>query len=121
MHLYLELWKAKPAWRALSPEEREAYGAELGPAISQLLEAGVELVGFALNDEDTEHRADYTYLALWKMPSKELAVRLERTVSEAGFHDYFEQVNARGALMSPDAAVEHMVRAGTGASGSATR
>ena len=82
---------------------------------------GVELVGFALNDEDTEYRADYTYLALWKMPSQELAVRLERTVIEAGFHEYFEQGNARGALVSPEAAVEHMVRAGSGVGGSATR
>lgn len=110
MHLYLELWRAKPAWLALSSAEREAYGANLGPAIAGLLEVGVELLGFALNDEDTEYRADYTYLALWRMPSKELAMKLERTVIEAGFHDYFDQVNARGALLSPDAAVSHMIR-----------
>jgi hypothetical protein len=112
MHLYLELWKAKPTWTALSQEQRDAFSAGLGPAIGGLLEAGVELLGFALNDEDTEHRADYTYLALWRMPSKELAIRLERTVVEAGFHDYFEQVNARGTLISPEAAVEHMARNG---------
>lgn len=37
MHLYVELWKARPAWQALAVAEREAYVAQLGPAIGQLL------------------------------------------------------------------------------------
>jgi len=98
MHLYLELWKAKPAWRALAPAQREAFVAGLGPAIEKLLADGIELVGFARTDADTSHRAGYDYVAAWRMPTRELAVSFERTVDGSGFHDYFEQVNARGEI-----------------------
>lgn len=112
MHLYVELWKARPAWLALSPAERTAYLDNVGPAIATLLEAGVELVGFALNDEATPHRADYTYLAAWRMPTIELIEALETEVEGAGWHEYFDQVNARGPLVSPADALEHMKKLG---------
>ena len=110
MYLYVELWKPRAKWVALSERERRQYVAGIGPAIEELLAAGIELVGFAFNDYDTGHRADYTYLAVWKMPSKELAERLEATVDRSGFHDYFEQVNARGSAVTPQDALEHMAK-----------
>ena len=33
---------------------------------------------------------------------------LERSVEEAGWHEYFEQVNARGELIPPPQALEDM-------------
>lgn len=111
MHLYVELWKARPAWLALSAEERERYVAQLGPAIDQLLEAGIELVGFAIADADAPHAAEYPYLAVWRMPTLELARALEQTVESAGWHQYFEQVNSRGAVLPPPDVLAHMARA----------
>lgn len=108
MYLYVELWKPKPAWRALSAQEREQFIAGTVPALEELGKAGVEIVGFALNDPDTAHRADYVYMAAWRMPSRELAVQLERAVIDYGFHEYFEQVNARGEIRAPEAVLGHM-------------
>jgi hypothetical protein len=109
MYLYVELWKARPAWLALSPAERAGYMQQVEPAIGQLLGAGIELLGFALSDADTLHGTEHTYLAAWRMPSKELALTLEHAVDGAKWHVFFEQVNARGAIMSPPDALAHMV------------
>ncbi len=108
MHLYVELWKARPEWLALSVEERQQYFDKIGAEIQKLTEAGVEIVGFAINDEETPHRGDYRYLAVWKMPSLEQVEMLERSVEQAGWHEYFEQVNARGELIPPPQALEDM-------------
>jgi hypothetical protein len=109
MYIYVELWNAKNTWLALSEEDRRAYVANIGPAMAALTKAGVELLGFAVNDDDTEHRANYRYIAVWRMADKALAMRLEETVVESGFYKYFEQVNGRGSLISPDVAFGDMV------------
>jgi hypothetical protein len=62
MHLYVELWKARPEWLALSVEERQKYFDKVGTEIQKLTEAGVEVVGFAINDDDTPHRSNYRCL-----------------------------------------------------------
>jgi hypothetical protein len=112
MHLYVELWKARPAWTSLSAGDRDAYVGQLGPAIGELLAGGVELLGFALVDADAPHAADYTYLAVWRMADVDGARALEATVEGAGWHRYFEQVNARGAILPPSEVLAHMA-AGT--------
>lgn len=70
----------------------------------------IEMLGFAVNDEETSHRSDHRYVAVWKMPSKEQVKMLEDSVSQAGWYNYFEQVNARGKLIPPPAALEDMIR-----------
>jgi hypothetical protein len=117
MHLYIELWKTRPAWHALSVAERESYVAQLGPAIGQLLANGVELLGFALADAEAPYDAGYTYLAAWRMPDLERARALEAAVDGAGWHRYFEQVNARGAIVSPSEVLAHMARGSQPAAG----
>lgn len=111
MHLYVELWKARPAWLSLSADDRTAYVAQLGPAIGQLLGAGIELVGFAIADADAPHPSGYPYIAVWKMPTLDLARALEAAVEGAGWHTYFEQINARGELMPAQDVLAHMARA----------
>lgn len=110
MYLYVELWKPRGAWEALPAAERDAFITGIGSAVGGLTAAGIELLGFAFNDRDTAHRADYAYLAVWRMPSKDLACMLERAVIDYGFHDYFEQVNARGAIVAPEAVLADMSR-----------
>ncbi len=111
MHLYVELWKARPAWLAMTPEDRAAFVARLEPAVTRLVGEGVQLLGFAVTDADVPHGADYPYMAVWQMPTLELVRHYERGVEAAGWHEYFEQVNARGALQTPASVLEHMTRA----------
>lgn len=109
MYLYVELWKVKPQWLALSQQERGEYMSKLGPAIEGLAKAGVEIVGWGLNDSETPYRGDYAYLAVWKMPNKELVHQFEETVEQAGWHEYFEQINLRGELLTPEAVIGDMI------------
>lgn len=110
MYLYVELWKPRLAWHALNTTRRHEFVTGIGPAVAGLLAGGVELLGFARNDTETRHRADYPWLALWRMPSKELAEGFEQAVIDYGFHDYFEQVNARGAVVDPAEILAEMER-----------
>jgi hypothetical protein len=109
MYLYIELWKVKPEWLGLSEKERGDYMSQLGPAIEGLAKAGVEVVGWGLSDAETPYRGDYRYLAVWKMPNKDLVQQFEETVEQAGWQKYFEQINIRGELLTPEAAIGDMI------------
>lgn len=102
MITYLELWNAKDAWKNLTKEEKGEYLAQIGPAIQQLTEMGIEIVTWSVNAEDTHHRADYKYFAVWKAPSVEAIKKFEEIVDGAGWHDYFDQVNLMGPQGTPE-------------------
>lgn len=109
MYLYVELWTPKPNWLELSAAEREEYFETVGSEIAELTQGGTEIVGFAVNDEETDQRIDHRYLATWTMPSKEDVHKLEENLSEAGWYDYFDQENARGELVAPEDAFNDMI------------
>lgn len=102
MYLYVELWKARPAWLELTKEERKLWFETLLGLLQKQLESGVEPLGFAQNDDDTPLSADYDFVGAWKMPDKETAEKFEKFVEDAGWHNYFEQVNVRGQMMEID-------------------
>ncbi|HEY3354426.1 MAG TPA: DUF6616 family protein [Polyangia bacterium] len=103
MHLYVELWNARPEWLALPADKRGELMTKLGAAVPALVQTGIQLVGFARCDADVPHRAAYRYLAVWSMPDASLARTLEEAVEQFGWHRYFEQVNARGDVLPPAA------------------
>lgn len=109
MYLFIELWKPKQAWLDLPQDKRAEYMQQLGPAIQQLTEAGMEIVSWSLNETDTPQGTDHTYIAAYKFPSKEIALQMEAAVEGAGWYNYFEQINAKGELNSPDAVIGHMI------------
>lgn len=111
MYLYVELWKARPAWLDLSREERKSWLDKVLGGLQEQLQSGVEVIGFALNDEDTPNSAGYDIFAAWKMPSKEIAQQFENFVENAGWHNYFEQVNARGKMLEMEPFVSAHINA----------
>ncbi|WKN42931.1 DUF6616 family protein [Tunicatimonas pelagia] len=102
MKSYVELWKVKESWKSLSKEERANYLSKLAPAIQHFAEKGVEVVGWGENDEETSKKADYDYFAIWNFPNDELVMEFENLVEEAGWYNYFEQVNICGKPTSPE-------------------
>jgi hypothetical protein len=102
MHIFVELWNARPEWLALSDEERGNYMQQVGAGMGELAKAGIEVVTWAVNDPDTSHRCGYEYLAVWKMPDSKAVKLFEETVEQAGWYNYFEQVNAGGAMSTPE-------------------
>jgi len=109
MYLYLELWSARDAWLKLSESERKAYFEKVTGTIADLLESGSEALAFALNDADTDRRANYEYLALWRMPDRATAVEFEKRLNELGWYDLFDQVNMRGEEITAEVGLGHML------------
>lgn len=108
MYLYIELWKSRPKWSELSQDERKSWMDDLVAGFPELFESGVEPIGLAFNDADTSHSSGYDYLAVWKMPNKEVALQFENHVENLGFHDFFEQVNTRGKVAEMEEIVAAM-------------
>ena len=52
---------------------------------------------------------NYQFMAVWKLPSKDLSDQLEAAAKEAGFLDYFDQVNFSGNIIPPPVLNESMV------------
>ena len=109
MYMFVEQWKARPEWLALSQQGRKEYVSKVGQAIEELLKTGIAIVGFALNDSDTPHRADYRYFSVWTLPNKELVQQFEQAIEQSGWYQYFEQTNTRGELIPPDATLGDMI------------
>jgi len=109
MYLYVETWQPTHHWLELPKDERNNYVAAVGGAIQQLIAAGVEIVGWALNDNDTDHHNGFDYFAVWKFPNKEIIKQFESTVTAAGWYNYFDQVNCSGSLTNPLEILSHSI------------
>lgn len=109
MYLYVEQWNVTKKWMDLSKEDRRAYMNKVNNAITEMSRAGIENLGWALNDEHTPYRSDYRYMAVWKLPSAETVEKFENGITEAGWHDYFSQVNSRGKLIPLHDAIDFLV------------
>lgn len=105
MIFFVEMWNATPAWTALSLEERSNYMNQIGPHIQGLIEKGTEILTWAPNKVQTDARAAYDYLAIWRFPDQETADGFQALVRQAGWYNYFDQVN----LMGETNTVEHVI------------
>jgi hypothetical protein len=113
VHLYVEQWKARPAWLAMPASERSAWVAAIQPMLRDAGDGNVELIGFAVTDADAPHGTDYPYMAVWRVASLQAVQTFEGHRQATGWHDYFEQVNARGELQPAVQVLDHMARAET--------
>ena len=109
MYLFVECWKARPEWLALTPDARSAYMAELGKGIGELLKSGVEIISWSMNDLDTTNRGPYDYFAAWKFPTKEQATGFEQVIQQSGWYTYFDQINFKGEVLDPNPSIGHMI------------
>lgn len=92
MLVIIELWKARPSWLAWSAAERNAYLDRVAPAIRDLLADGVELVALGRANGTPSHGQDFDYWAIWRFPQRQQQHRFAATMTEIGWHDYFEPV-----------------------------
>ena len=109
MYLYVELWNVTQEWMNLSKDERREFFEKAKVELQQLQQAGVENLGWAMNDEHTPYRSDYRYMAVWKMPSEEYVKKLEESVEAMGWYKYFSQQNSRGKIMELPQAMEFLI------------
>jgi hypothetical protein len=109
MITYIELWKAKPTWIDLPKAEKIKYTNSLGPAIQQLIDNGVQIVSWGYNDANAFNRISYDYFAVWTFPDMVAALNFQQMVVDAGWYDYFDQVNAMGTASNPQEIIANMV------------
>ena len=109
-YILTEIWNARPSWHNLSAEERiEFFETKIGPLLGSLVGEGAEIVACAVNDNTGSERMDYQFMAVWRLPNKAFSDRLESAAREAGFLEYFEQVNFSGNSIPPDVLNAHMI------------
>ncbi|MGB7843630.1 MAG: DUF6616 family protein [Salinimicrobium sp.] len=109
MYLYVEQWNVTQKWMDLSKEDRRDYMNKVKDAIKDMESAGLENLGWGLNDEHTPYRSSYRYMAVWKIPDLEMVKKFEKGIEEAHWHDYFNQVNSRGKIVPLNDAIDFLI------------
>jgi haloalkane dehalogenase len=110
MDIFIELWKAKDAWKAMSVSDRQSYVAQIGPVMEDLISRGVVIEAWGINDDDSPFRGDYDYFAVTKFPHKAILDEFKNIVEQAKWYDYFEQVNITGAAMTPEEVIGKLIQ-----------
>jgi hypothetical protein len=103
MHIVFEQWSYKPEWTNLPISERQAFIAAVGGAVEHLATLGITTLGFGLNDQSTEKRANFDFWGIWQCPDAAGAVVFQKAVSDSGWYNYFEHRNLSGELQPPPA------------------
>ena len=98
MKLFTEICRAKPAWLALSADERAAFLEPVGSVMRKLESQGANIVAWGFNDLHTPQRAPYDFFATIVFPDDETMLSYEQLFRRAGWYDYFEQVNIAGDI-----------------------
>lgn len=109
MKVFIELWKAKDAWKNLSLADRQEYVAQIGPVMEDIMSRGLEITAWGMNENETEYKSDYDFFAVSKLPTDELLKEFEAIVEAAGWYNYFEQINVSGSLMSVEEVIGKML------------
>jgi formylglycine-generating enzyme required for sulfatase activity len=125
MYLYIELWKAKDAWLALTSDQRQAKLQQLLLLAQQQPITGVIPFSFkpygdvsvfdgvterpVVIDDRVARPTKFHYAAAWMVPTRELITVFENRVNSLGWwFDYFEQQNGWG-VMDRNATVADML------------
>lgn len=95
------MYNYKQSWIDLAVPERMAFVGALAGARAALQTQGVEILAYAVNDPDTDHRAPYDFFCVYRVPEVGLQRAFEAGIAASGWHDYFDQVNLSGAALSP--------------------
>lgn len=83
---------------------------DVSPALQGLADAGAELLGYLINEIDSNDWKDGGFLRVRKMPEKEFAQRIEGALEQAGWHEFFEPGHAP-EILTPQVAIPYLVKA----------
>ena len=106
---FIEMWTATDAWKNLSQKERGEYMVGLADPIQGLMEQGVEIISWGVNEGDTDQRADYDFYAVWSFPNAAIKQAFEKAVEGSGWYKYFEQKNLAGKNIGVEAVMGTLI------------
>ena len=109
MKIFIELWKAKDAWKEMPLRKRQTYLEQIGPVMEDLISKGVIIDAWGVNEDKSSHNAGYDFFAVTRFPSPELLHEFESVVEGAGWYNYFDQVNISGTVSTPEKVIGKMM------------
>ncbi len=109
MHIFVGMWKPKPAWLTLSQPARTAYLSKVTALTRLRLGAKAESVAWSENTH-APSAAQWHFFCVWRFPSPELGDAYLDVLGENGWNDYFETESLRGAPKTPfDVMTRHVL------------
>lgn len=93
MYLYIELWMPRPSWLELSEAERQDVVAGIGNGAAHFL-------CLIRNDGHQAYPSGCAYVAVWELADGAQMEALDALL-RASWHEYFDEVNARGTADPP--------------------
>jgi hypothetical protein len=102
MRIYVEQWRPRPAWLELDADQRATFVKTVGPDLQEVLDRGAELIALGPADPGTARSGEPRYFAVWRFPDLDLVRLFERRIEEAGWYEYFDQVNLGGEIVDLD-------------------
>lgn len=109
MKIFIEFWKAKEAWHQLPKDKRNAFMAQIGPVMEDLISKGLVIDTWGANTDTTPQKADFDFFAITKLPTQDLLDTFQIIIEEAGWYDYFEQTNVSGNDLGVEAVIGKMI------------
>ncbi len=103
-HLLVEMWESKDkGWERLTREERQDILNQIKVGVGDLARQGLEPLGFFVNNpNEGRHREHWQFVAVWRLPSKELLDKMLPQVDTLpGWFDVMHELRVWGRILDP--------------------
>jgi hypothetical protein len=108
MHLFIGLWRATPAWKALGAAARTMYLSKLSADVRRAVGETAEAIAWGEN-EDTDSREQWQFFAVWRFPKLELAHTYQKALDAHEWNRYFTTMQVLGTAKTPlDVLTKHV-------------
>lgn len=98
MHHYLvELYTPNAVWQSLPIEERKQYLNNVGAAMGNLSDIGVEVLTLTETVHKIDQASEHQFLGIWRFPNQQARKALLEGIHASGWYKYFNHINAAGA------------------------
>jgi hypothetical protein len=108
-HLLVEMWESRSGgWEKLTRQQREDIIGQIQVGVGKLQEEGLESLGFFVNDpSEGRYREHWRFVAVWKLPSKELLDKMLPQVEQLpGWFDLMNEKRVWGKIQTPQDGAE---------------
>lgn len=96
-YLFVEMYNYTDEWRGLPEPDRVAFIRRLAEILGALPALGVDVLGYAMNDPDTDQRAPYDFFCVYQVRDRATQRAFEDNIRASGWYRYFAQCNLSGA------------------------
>jgi hypothetical protein len=115
-HLLVEMWESRSGgWEKLTRKQREEIIGQIQVGVGKLQEEGLESLGFFVNDpSEGKYREHWSFVAVWKLPSKELLDKMLPQVEQLpGWFDVMNEKRVWGKIQTPQDGAEILLNWGS--------